>query len=671
MKRAPKIAIAAMMAGPPIVCIRGVETLDWLPEEAAAWAMAELVPTAEWVEKHVRIPTDAAALPGPVDLNLTPYLRGPFEAIDDPEIETITFMSGSQLGKTLFLYGSILAGVVQRPGPRLLVMPTEPDAREVAGGPLKNMAVECEAFISCAAAGEASLTKEGWQIIGGNVHFGWSNSAASLARRPCREVFYDEVDKFPPYIGRDVDPISLGDKRLRTYRNTTGSKSVRVSTPTTPDGPIAESYDESDKRTFRVPCPACGAHQRLMWDRVVWPRGPDGHSADPDKIERGRLARYACEHCEATWTDGQKNTAVRSGVWARDGEEVTAEGRVTGQAIKTGRHAGFAISAIYSPFTTLGQLAAAFLRAVARGAIALQDFVNSELGEIWLEKETETSESAMRKHAGGYDKAKADAETGLVVGQMPPGVQAITASVDVQKHEFIVCVRGWGFGLESWVLDYRRIPLDEIALGRYLRTTRFLRIGHDSEVGMIGATVIDTGDQAAYVYGILDRWRDIVIYGVRTASADGGPPWTSSPREKDPRTGRRYSSSIPHYTKHPQFYKDRVALRMHHDEPGPGYIHLPADVDDDYLGELCSEHKVFDRRRGKTGRSARRPKKSWVIKPGHGANHYWDTAVNQELVADLLHLRFLPDPAAKPQGAKEKPKTAGDGWQPSRWEGFV
>ena len=663
-------AAAMTLSLPPIIDCHGAELLDWLPEERAAWAMAEVIPTADWVERHVRIPEKGAALPGPVDLGLTPYLRGPFEAVDDPAIEVITFMSGSQLGKTLFLYGAMLSGAAQRPGPRLLVMPVEADAREVAGGPLKDMARECDPIMDLTVAGEASLMKEGYELVSGNVHFGWSNSAASLARRACREVYYDEVDKYPPYIGKDVDAISLGDKRLRTFRNTTGSKSIRVSTPTTPDGLIAQSYDESDKRTFRVPCPSCGAYQRLVWrDGVLWPKGEDGRSLPAERIEREDLARYACAHCKATWTDAEKNAAVRLGVWARAGETAGPGGRVTGDPERPGRHAGFHISAIYSPFTTLSQLAAAFLTAEAKGPIALQDFVNNELGEIWLERETETDESRMRKHAGGYDKATIDPETGLVTGVMPAGVQAITAFVDVQRLGFYVAVEGWGFGLESWVLDYRQIATDA-DLGRYLRTARFRRAGHESQVGGIRLTLMDSGDQAAKVYALLDAWRDIDIRGVRGASSDGGPPWAASFREKDPRTGRAYKAAVPHYTRHPQLWKDVVAMRMQHDEPGPGYFHLPADVDGEFLRQLCSEHKAIDRRRGKAGRSSRTPRKAWVLKPGHAANHYWDCAVGNEFAAELLGLRFLPDPNAKRPKAKKK-KPAGDAWKPSRWDGHV
>jgi len=640
----------------------GVALLDWTPEEARAWESDPIIPTAEWVSRYMRLPEDTAALAGRIDLGMTPYLRGPFDAVDDPYIETITLVSGTQLGKSTFLHGCILSGVCQRPGPRLLVLPTEPDAREVAGGDLRSVFEECDRVMRLTPLGLASLKKEGYDLAGGDLNFGWSNSAASLSRRPCREVYLDEVDKYPPYIGQDVDPISLTDKRMRTYRNTTGCKSIRVSSPTVPSGAISVSYEESDQRSYYVPCPHCGVYQVLIWANVRWPRKADGHSAPRATIERDNLAWYQCDECDHQWDDERKNSSVKQGVWARLGEDVDTDGQITGHASQPGRHAGFHISAMYSPFVTLSQLAAAFLKANSTGAIALQDFLNNELGVVFEEKETETSENEMRRHAGVLPKATADLETGLVTGIMDARVQCITAFIDWQKHSWYVAVKGWGFGLESWVLDYREImTLPE--LFRYIRTVTFSRAGSPKVKGRIQLTLIDTGDEAAKVYALIDQWRDVDIRGVKGASSDAGPPWRASDRKKDPRTGRVYKTPIRHYTRHPQYFKDWAALLMSVDEPGPGYMHLPSDVSDDYLKQLCSEHKTIDRKRGKTGRSARRPKSSWKVRPGYRANHYWDCEVGNVFAAELLQLRALPDPNQPQQPPKPKTKKR-DPWKP-------
>jgi phage terminase large subunit GpA-like protein len=170
-----------------------LERLYWLPEEPRGFTLTAPIAAADWVAKNVTIPRRDSAVPGPVDLNLTPYLRGIYDALDDPMIDTITAIFGTQLGKTFFLYSSMMCLTVQRPGPMLLVMPTEPDAREIAGGQLLDYVRCCQAAWDHVVGGEKGLTLDGFTFARSSWYFGWSNSARSPVRRP-------EVK--PPEAGR-------------------------------------------------------------------------------------------------------------------------------------------------------------------------------------------------------------------------------------------------------------------------------------------------------------------------------------------------------------------------------------------------------------------------------------------------------------------------------------
>ena len=655
-----------------MVVSRGIEVVDWLPEELEAFRQPELIPTIEWVEKHVRIPEKGAAVPGPFRREVTPWCVGVFDAWDRPEIETMTIVTGTQLGKSTVLYSGVMANMCQKPGPRLLVMPTEPDAREVAGVSLKDLAGECEVFLDLAVGGEPSLTREMYELRTGNLYFGWSNSAASLARRSCREVVYDEADKFPPYVGQETDPISLGDKRLRTFRNTTGAKSVRISTPTTRDGLIWQAFEESDQRFFWIACRGCGEYQKLVWQNVVWPHGADGHSVPREEIETEQLARYKCQHCGRLWTDYEKNEQQQHGVWARLGERVEPDGRVTGEAEKPGNHAGFHLSALYSTFTTLSQLASAFLRA-KDNPILLQDFLNAELGVIFEERESSTEIEDLRKRIGGHKRAILEPVGGRVTGELPPGVLAITCFVDVQHGSFYTACRGWGYGLESWVLDYRQL-VSEQALFDYLREVRFTRLverpdgtAKKIELG-IRLTLIDSGDQTSYVYGLVDRWRDIDIRPTKGEASNTGALWKISHRRKDPRTGKAYSGDVRLYTVNTDYFKDLAALLISVPEAGPGFMHLPDDVDHEYLMQVTSEYKVVDRKRGKAGRSARKPPKIWKMRAGRSRNHYWDCEVGNVIAAEMLGVRAARPPSEeREKTTKDTKGTKSDKWKASRF----
>ena len=664
MVRAAAKPVAAPNAVPPlhelvdapIRELRSVYVVDWLPEELAAWDVPELIPSSVWVERHIRIPSRDAAVPGPINIDVTPYLRGPYAAIDDPQIDIITMICGTQIGKSTFQHTAMVALAVQRPGPMLFVLPTEPDAREVAGGTLKHLVEECGPLIDQAVGGREGLTKEGYQFAGCSWYFGWSNSAASLARRACRYVWYDEVEKFPPYVGRESDPIRLGDARLRTYRLTTGAKSIRVSSPTTPEGLIGQSWDRSDQRRFWVPCPECGTHQVLVWSQVGWPKSDDGHSMDPDEIVETDQAWYECAAtgCDAHWSDPQRWAAVRQGVWARDGQTVDRSGRVRGEATKPrSRHAGFHISALYSSFVKLAPLAAEWLD-IQHDIAGLQGFVNQELGEFWEEVETKVDEAPLRKHVGGYQQ-----------GQAPAGVQIVTAFVDVQHGWFVVEVRGWGFGLESWILEAHIIQTDQ-ELHDFLRDRRYQRLGPDGGVvppdALGGAplairlSLIDSGDQTDYVYHLVQGWRDIDIRPSKGVDElRSGAKIRTSPILKSTRNRRAFAHKMLLYMYDTNFFKDSQARLAQVDKPGPGYLHLPDDIPEDWFKQFASERKVTDRKRGKAGRSGR-AKKYWKPKYKNVPNHWWDCAVGNCVITDaqILNLRNLPDPKHPPRPRRRR-----------------
>jgi len=648
---------------PETLDLHGAAVLDWLPEEVEAWDWTEPIPTAEWVERHVGIPQRDAAVPGPVDLGLTAYLRGLFDALDDPTIEIITAVFGTQLGKTLFLYASMMALTVQAPGPLLLVMPTEPDAREVAGGQLRNFVLACEPLARLTRPED--LTKEGFKFQTCNWYFAWSNSGASLKRRSCRYVFYDEVEAYPPFVGRESDPINMGDARLRTFRNTTGCKSVRISTPTTRDGLIGKSYESSDKRAFGVPCPHCRSHNVLVWTGGVgWPHREDGHSIEADRIRRENLAWYECCRCGETWNDAQRMDAVRRGRWAREGERIDRRGRIGGEATKPhSRHAGFHVGSLYSPFVRMGQLAADWLEAQGNQQ-ALQAFANQELGEYWEEIDVELKVEPLKGHRGKY-----------AMGTAPVGVQGITCTVDVQRGYFVTECRGWGYALESWILLTRLIETEE-QLHAFLSETRFPRVVEAGEPLdpkthpplPIHVAGIDARDQTSTVYNMVQDWRDVDLRILMGSDHMAGAAKVRAGRiDNNPKTKRAYEHRMVRYMFEDLYWKDTAARLAQVKEPGPGYLHLPADIGEEWFKQFASERKVIDRRRGKRGRSGR-PLKIWQTRSQHTPNHYWDCAVMQMVLTDAVILNLRNLQPAEPSKREDELKVERTGDKPIRTE---
>ena len=85
--------------------------------------------------------------------------------------------------------------------------------------------------------------------------------------------------------------------------------------------------------------------------------------------------------------------------------------------------------------------------------------------------------------------------------------------------------------------------------------------------------------------------------------------------------------------------KDRLWQVLHDKEksPGPGYMHLPADLPDSYYRQLASEMMVA--RRQRTGREVW----SWILKEGFRENHLLDGNIYCDLAAEISGVFSLAD----------------------------
>ena len=126
-----------------------------------------------------------------------------------------------------------------------------------------------------------------------------SNSPTSLASKPIKYLFLDEVDKFPGASKKEADPISLAKERTKTFHN---SKVFITSTPTLKTGHIWKALENADMvKHFFVPCPHCGKYIELFFKQIKFPNEEGMSYAD-----RAELAFYVCQECGGVITDAHK-----------------------------------------------------------------------------------------------------------------------------------------------------------------------------------------------------------------------------------------------------------------------------------------------------------------------------------------------------------------------------
>ena len=336
-------------------------------------------------------------------------------------------MSSAQVGKSEALGNSVGYYIDQDPAPIMLVMPTERDAEAWSKDRFSPMARDTPCLagkISDPKSRDGSNKILHKRFPGGHLTIVGANAPSGLASRPIRILLCDEVDRYPFSAGAEGDPVNLAKKRTVTFWN---RKIVLVSTPTIRGlSRIETAYAESDQRQYWVPCPACGAQQVLVWSQVRWESAAGGHAGGEHRPE---TARYHCAACDAAWSDALRWAAIRRGEW---------RARAPFRGI-----AGFHLNEIYSSWVRLEAMVRAFLSARAGGDEAMKTFVNTSLGETWME----SGEAPDWRRL--YDRRER-----WPAGTVPEGGLILTAGADVQKDRIEVDVWAWGRGLESWLVDH-------------------------------------------------------------------------------------------------------------------------------------------------------------------------------------------------------------------------
>ena len=540
------------------------------------------------------------------------------DAFSDDNVDEITIMASSQVGKTESLYNMLGYLIDQDPSPTLFVMPREADAKNISHDRILPM-IE-SSLGQYVPQNTDDMTKMEYRLSNMLLCFAGSNSPAGLASRPIRYLFFDEVDKYPPFSGKEADPIKLASERQKTFWN---KKTVKVSTPTTREGYIFREYEKSDKRKFYVPCPHCGKYQLLLFGQIKWEKKDGRTKYTPGKIKNDNLAWYECAHCGDRIEDYDKPGILSDGKWVPDGCEIDDNGKITGD--DTGKHRGFWVNSLYSPWLTWSDIAAEFLDS-KNNIELLMNFTNSWLAEVWEEKVKATSENNIRDLV-------CDNKRGIV----PKDAIVLTAGVDVQKGHFYYVIRAWGYDDQSWLIDCGTFEywedLEEIILRKEYANEA------TGEMLQVYMTCIDSGYQASDVYEFCRRWSDCTK-AVKGDSPKDGKYYRGSKIDTNTHTGRIMKNSFVLWLLDVNGYKDRINRLVSCSDPVKW--HLPNGLPDSYIKQFTAEHKILIRNK-KTGKAQER----WVKKRESAPNHYLDAEVYAIAAADMIRALNMRKPVAE------------------------
>lgn len=577
------------------------------------WKRPEKLSTTTWANNHRVLSTEETARPGKYSDELTPWVRGMQDALDDPEVWKVVCMKSAQVAWTTVLNNWIGRNIHSDPSPIVGMFSKEASAKEYREEKLRPM---CEATKVLSDLIDVSSSRKAgnrWSFMrypGGFLKLVGSNSPSNVKSTPAPRVFVEEPDDSADNVGKQGDAIKLLEERTKTYPD---RKVVFGGTPSVKGlSNIESAYVASDQRKFFVPCHDCGESHVLHWDNVTWSTD-DSQSHEVYGKALPDTAVYACPLCGSLWDDYQRVENVRKAEWI-----ATA---------KSNGVAGFYINELYSPWkaSKLPRLVERYLEATRLLDLGEDTemivFVNSCLGLPYEFQGERLDLDLLKEKALDYEELT-----------VPNGGLILTAGIDVQHDRLAIIIRAWGRGEESWLVYWGEIygntvdkvdpvwaELEQIIFKQYQTA--------GGSALRITACSIDSSDgvtsDAVYTFVRKNSKKMQNLMAIKGSSNDyGDREIFSRPKQSVDSRGYR-NTKASKYGLRPFMVgthkaKDLIHGRLNLDGIGPGRMHWYKSARADYLDQMTGEVKAPHR--------SMRGKRIWQKKSGC-AVEAWDCEV--------------------------------------------
>lgn len=623
--------------------LRGVAVLDsdiaFLEEQFAALICdrsyrkpSEYVESVRYIEKKL------SPFPGRFSYDRFPYF---VEIVDQFSQESptrkISVMKGNQLGATTgILEAIILYNIGEEPKSQLYVLPTMDLMREsmkvriepmIDGSGLRDKIFsQSRKAAGAKATGDTGTKKE---YPGGYLHGVGGLSANSFRNFSYPDILVDEIDKMPMYLAGEGSWVNVAESRTDAFPNS--RKMYFGSTPTEEQSSqIWKLYQAGTQKKYFVPCKFCGEMQELKW--AVWDetntKKLGGIDWENDAEYRPILESvgYRCPYCSGLMKNYDKVNIIKQGV---------SEWRSTVDKPVEMFHESYHITPLYNPPGMLSwedlvtQWAACWdiKNNKIRDRLKYQSFRNLKQGLPFRETHEQISwDKAVRHRRWGF--IRGDVPNSLAVKDCGSPILILICSVDVQKSNLWVDVKGYCAGGVCWTIDFFSIdgavedfngPWEELAT--FIDTKEYA--SDDGKFYRIALTLVDSGKYTDWVYSFCGRFSN----GVYSCKGMDFIPTGETYKLFNKATLDRIGLPLA-YSVNTTKLKDRVSrslnnLTWNEDEKQPDwYFNFPDDFRDDYFRQFSAEEKIdeFDSKTNNWKRTYWRAK-------GGAANHAFDTFV--------------------------------------------
>lgn len=431
-----------------------------------------LITVSEWADDKRMLPPESAR-PGKFSMSVTPYNKEISDRLSVTDAaQEIIYKKSSQVGASETGNNWVGYCMDVAPASFLYIMPTDAMMKKTSKRSIQRMIETTDVLHKkigpARRDGTNTITEKYWE--GGSLTMIGANSPVGLASTPIRNVYADEVDRYPQNVGGEGSVLVLAKTRQISYGAT--KKAFITSTPTIKNQSIIDSeFEKTGQRYYHVPCPFCKEMQVLNFTQVRYTSGSF------DQVY------YECGFCKEPIAERHKPWMLKNGKWIPKYPER-----------ENGIMYGYHINALYSPYGMYSWADMAKDYEEAKNDIAkMIAFTNTKLGESYEEAGEKPNWEQLYERAEDYPANKPWAS-----------IAFITAGVDVQADRLEVEIVGWMKGKISQSIDYRVIIGDTAKAEVWDELTKivnetWIRDG-DNAIMPLRLMAVDTGYNTEKVY---------------------------------------------------------------------------------------------------------------------------------------------------------------------------
>lgn len=531
---------------------------------------------------------------------------GIMDFMSDDRIEDLYVIKSKRVGYTKMVTAFVAYCVAHLRRNLALWQPTDDDRDSYVKSEIDPVLDQIEAVRSARKthAKDADTIKLK-QFRNSVVHLLGGKAARAFRRITVAVAILDEWSKFDARIEKTGDAKGLAKGRLE------GAAYPKFIGGTTP---LIKGIDQAETACelaegmvrFHIDCPHCGAEHPLMWG------GKDkahGFKWEPGQPE---TARHVCPHCHGSITQADYlkqgtpfDNVWRQGAWvcSKTGKRYGADRTWRddkGMPCRPPRTLGLHVWSAYSPQRSWPSIARESIEAAAaakKGDMGpMQLFVNETRGETWELVGDRSDDHALQ--------ARAKAE-GLPIGTVPVGGLVLTAGVDVQRDRWEIGVWSWGRGLESWTVDHAVIEGNPSSEEDWKRVTEYLQrrypqAWHGGSMGL-SAISIDSSDQTQDVYNWVRKQQHALplLRAVKGSSEENKPILMPASSVEVNYKGVKIANGLKLWQVGTDTAKDLLLGQLAIEQPGPGHVHMAADLPREWFEQLTAEQRILTKVNGK------------------------------------------------------------------------